>query len=373
MAPTWAWSSAGSVAGSGAGTDPAWVWDDEADPVVAALYQRGEVGRVNALLRGWTRNDQPLPDGLPADLHAFMLGARELPGWADPAKLEAVTDFYKIRGQYLGLLYGLGSGMMSTAIPQEARAVYYSQGGADMKDRIAKTSKLGYDIGTLNAYQPGGQMIVTAVKTRLVHAAVRHLLPQSPHWPASVSGAPISQADMLVTWHSLPTYAMRKLTEWRIAMPPAHQEAFLHLWQVSGHLIGIRDEYLPATWADAHAQSPLVLDPVLAATPEGIELAEILLSLAAEVDGGVSRHFLNATTRYLLGHELCDDLRIPRNAYWDWFARTGWPAYFAFREGTRVLPPESYYLFDELMRQGALFFLSEGRPISIEIPEGNRW
>lgn len=44
--------------------------------------------------------------------------------------------------------------MMSTVIPKEARAVYYSKGGWDLKDRISKTAKLGYDIGSLNAYQP---------------------------------------------------------------------------------------------------------------------------------------------------------------------------------------------------------------------------
>ena len=36
----------------------------------------------------------------------------------------------------------MGSGMMSCLIPHEARAVYYSRGGANMKDRISKTAKL---------------------------------------------------------------------------------------------------------------------------------------------------------------------------------------------------------------------------------------
>ena len=141
----------------GEGTDPAWVWDDEADPLVADLITRGDVPRVNELLRTWTKNGQPLPDGLPADLRDFMEQARRLPSWASPAKLAAAVEFNKKRGLYLGLLYGLGSGMMTTAIPHEARAVYYSKGGADMKDRISKTAKLGYDIGSLNAYQPDGE------------------------------------------------------------------------------------------------------------------------------------------------------------------------------------------------------------------------
>src|SRR3546814_5253929 len=55
-----------------------------------------------------------------------------------------------------------------------SRSVYYSKGGHDLKDRITKTAKLGYDIGSSNAYAADGEMIVTCVKTRLVHAAVRH-------------------------------------------------------------------------------------------------------------------------------------------------------------------------------------------------------
>nr|MDT0664453.1 DUF2236 domain-containing protein [Micromonospora sp. DSM 115978] len=121
------------------------MWDPEADPVVASLLDHGDVARVNDLLRTWKKNGQPLPAGLPADVRDFMEQARQLPSWVDHGKLATAFDFNQKRGLYLGVLYGLASGMMSTVIPQEARAVYYSQGGADMKDRISKTAKLGYD------------------------------------------------------------------------------------------------------------------------------------------------------------------------------------------------------------------------------------
>jgi endo-cleaving rubber dioxygenase len=371
----WTWAPSGSIAGTGAGADPRWVWDDEADPLVASLFERGEVRRVNELLRTWTRNGQPLPDGLPADLHGFLEQARQLPSWADQGKLATAVEFNVKRGSYLGLLYGLGSGMMSTVIPREARAVYYSQGGADMKDRISKTAKLGYDIGALDAYRPEGEMVVTAVKTRLVHAAVRHLLPQSPAWSQiSDEQIPISQRDMMVTWNSLPTFVMQKLLAWRIPIPQDESEAFLHSWQVSAHMLGIRDEYIPANWDEANAQSAQILAPLLGPTPEGAELAEILLSLAAEIDGGASRPFLNAMTRYVLGDQIAIWLNIPREPGWDLFVRSGWPAFVAFREALLPLPlvPRGYWTFDEFLRQGALFFLSEGKPINIEIPEGNR-
>src|SRR5688500_9900996 len=71
----WTWSPKGSVAGTGDGADPRWVWDAEADPLVASLLDRGDVPKVNQLLRTWTKNGQPLPAGLPADLRDFMENA----------------------------------------------------------------------------------------------------------------------------------------------------------------------------------------------------------------------------------------------------------------------------------------------------------
>ncbi|MEU6723728.1 oxygenase MpaB family protein [Nonomuraea wenchangensis] len=375
-AHAWTWSPTGSVAGTGAGLDPRWVWDEEADPLVASLLDRGDVTRVNTLLRTWTKNGQPLPAGLPADLRDFMERARQLPSWADQGKLDLAVEFNKKRGLYLGVLYGLASGMMSTVIPKEARAVYYSQGGADMKDRISKTAKLGYDIGSTNAYRPDGEMIVTAVKTRLVHAAVRHLLPQSPSWSqVADEEIPISQRDMMVTWHSLPTTVMQKLVAWKVPIPSNESAAFLHSWQVGAHMLGIKDEYIPASWAEANSQAAQVLTPILAPTPEGIKLADILLNLGSSVDAGIlSKPILGAFTRFMLGDQIAGWLKIGREPVWDPLLKVAWGPFIAVREGLLPFPlaPEAYWLFDEFLRKAALLFLSEARPISIEIPDSNR-
>lgn len=372
--PAWTWSPTASVAGFGTGADPRTVWDDRADTVVKALFERGEVDRVNELLADWTRNDQPLPAGLPADLRVFIEEARQLPAWTDQAKLSRAFAFYERRGLYLGVLYGLGSGMMSCVIPREAKAVYYSAGGADMKDRIAKTAKLGYDIGAEHAFGAGGQMVVTCVKTRLTHAAVRHLLPQSSHWQASAEEAkPISQADIMVTWHSLATFTSNKLAAWGVPVPAADSGAFLHLWQIAAHLLGVSDEYIPASWSEANAQSRQVLDPILRPTTEGVKLAKILLNLAAEYDGGLTKPMLHSFTRYCLGDQIASWLEVPRELLTDPMVKNGWPLFIAFREGTMSFPfpPQGYWVFDEFLRLAVLFFLGEGRPINITMPTGN--
>ena len=376
VSPTeaWSWSPVGSVIGSGTGLDPKTVWDDECDTVVRALFERGEVDLVNRLLAGWTRNSQPLPAGLPADLHAFLENARQLPAWTDQAKLTRAFGFYEKRGLYLGGLYGFGSGMMSCVIPREAKAVYYSAGGADMKDRIAKTAKLGYDIGVKDAFGPSGQMVVTCLKTRLTHSAVRHLLPLSAHWKgAADESKPISQADIMVTWHSLATFTSNKLAMWGVSVPAADSTAFLHLWQLTAHMLGVKDEYIPADWAEANDQARQVLDPILAPTSEGKALAKILLNLMAEYDQGLSKPMLHSFTRYNLGDQICEWLDVPREPATDAMLTTGWPPFIRFREAGLAVPlaPQGYWAFDELLRQSVLFFLGEGKPINITLPTGN--
>ncbi|MCW8103060.1 DUF2236 domain-containing protein [Streptomyces tauricus] len=374
--PLWTWAPSGSVAGKGAGLDPEWVWDEEADPVLAAVIERGDTAKANEVLRKWTRNDQPLPAGLPADLRDFMERARQLPSWTDRRKLDAAAQFTKKKGIYAGALYGLGSGLMSTAIPREARAVYYSKGGADMKDRIAKTAQLGYDVGDLDAYQPQGGMIVTAVKTRLVHAAVRHLLPQSPGWSQTSGGQtiPISQADIMVTWHSLSTFVMRKLIDWRVPVSSTESDGFLHVWQVTAHMLGVQDEYIPASWNEANAQAAQVLDPRLAATPEGKELTDVLLDIVAELDAGLTRPLINAFGRYTLGDRTGDLIGLDREPFWQPLIAAAWPLLVAFREGLIPLPlvPQAAWAVEEAIRKFVLLFLAEGRGIHLEIPDTNR-
>ncbi|MEU2344107.1 oxygenase MpaB family protein [Streptomyces sp. NPDC013082] len=375
-AKAWAWASKDSVAGSGTGADPEYVWDSATDPLMVSLLQNGQVPAVNAAMAGWVNNGDSLPSGLPAELAAHLRTVNKLPPWADPVKLARAADFNRRKDTYLFMLYGLGSGIMSTVIPREARSVYWSVGGADMKDRAAKTFTFGYDLSQLDAFKPTGQFVVTANKTRLVHGAVRHLLPQSPHWRAVTDqSVPISAADILVTFHSLGTFVRRRLLDWKVPMSAADQEAFLHSWQVALHLLGVPDEYIPKTWAAAEAQSAQVLTPILAPTPEGLDLAEVLLGLTAEIDLGVTRGFLNEFVRYVLSNEVGDWLKLPRDYAAAALVRTVWPAFILFREGLSPVMPGTFYMFDQFVRGLAMLFLNKGSSSTttpITIPTGNR-
>ncbi|MEV4888711.1 oxygenase MpaB family protein [Nonomuraea sp. NPDC055795] len=373
LAGDWTWPASGSIAGSGTGADPRWVWDEVADPLLASLFERGVIPEANRLLYDWNRNDQPLPAGLPEDLRAFIEQARQLPSWADPAKLDAGARFHALKGNYIVVLTIVGAGMLATAIPKEARAVYYSAGGADLKDRIAKTNILAYAVRPRNAWGAGGTAVVEAVKTRLVHAAVRHLLKSSPHWSGPI---PITQEDMLVTWHTLATYSMRGLREWKVRMSATEVEGYLHSVQMLGHMLGIRDEFLPATWDTSYTQSDLVLPRNMGPTREGVELNAILRDMLAELTspGGIDKPLVNAFSRSLTGNQVADWNGIRREPLWDPVVKTAWPLLVRFREGLIGLPlvPAAAWLLDEMVKKWTTYYLTRGAQTKIVIPTGNR-
>ncbi|MBG0566035.1 oxygenase MpaB family protein [Actinoplanes aureus] len=374
----WAWSSAGSIAGTDTITDPWGVWDDATDPLVASLLRDGQIPAVNTAFDKWVNNGDALPSGIPAGLTTYLQQHNRLPSWADQTKLNRAAQFNKRMSMYLFLLYGLGSGIMSTVIPREARNVYWSEGGADMKARAAKTFTYGYDLSAIDAFQPSGHFVVTSNKTRLTHAAVRHLLPQSAKWRAVTDDQdfiPISNGDILITFHSLGTFVHGKLKSWGIRMSAAEEDAFLHMWQVALHLLGVRDDFIPASWAAAKQQSAYALTPIMAPTPEGIDLADILLGLTSQIDLGVTKGFQREFARYLLSDKVGDWLKLPR----DYAARTlievGWPAYVAFREGLSPIMPTGFSMFDRFVRGLAMLFLNNGTSATytpITIPTGNR-
>ena len=274
---------------------------------------------------------------------------------------------------------------MSCAIPDEARAVYHSKGGEDMRDRVAKTAKLGYDVGTENAFDPDGEMIVTCIKTRLTHSAVRHLITSSPRWQAGGDiPAPISQRDLIITWHSLATFIHRTLGAWSVPVDRRPTPTgFLHVWQVTAHYLGVEDVYIPATWADAQYQSDQTLDAVIGVDARGHRAGrDPPVARLRSTTSGLTRP---AAQRHGPLHGRHEQRRPEHRRHAPDPRRTrsgtrassnGWPSFVAAREqGTRFpgIEPPATGPSTSCSGSGVLWGLNGGPgPIYIEMPTANR-
>ncbi|MDI2128387.1 oxygenase MpaB family protein [Yinghuangia seranimata] len=372
----WSWSSSGSLAGTDTVTDPFAVWDPVPDEVAARILADGATASVNSAWKTWVNNGDPLPAGMPDYLKSYLQQVNQLPSWADPALLAASEKLYKRLSMYLFLSLSLGSGILSTVIPREARAVYWSAGGADMKARAAKTFTFGYDLAAANTWTPAGHFVVTANKTRLVHSTVRNLLPTSTHFQSgSDQPKPISNGDILRTFHSTATFTHLNMAKWHISLSNAEQAADLHAWQVALHLLGVQRQFIPASWSDAVAQAEQMLWPDLGPTTEGTSLAKTLLGYIEQPTLGLDTGFVSEMVRYLIGDTYCNWLGLPHDYFSRGVIEVGWPLYVAFREGTSWFMPANYYLFDQFVRGVAMLFLNNGTSATqtpVTLPSANR-
>ncbi|WP_405914964.1 oxygenase MpaB family protein [Streptomyces sp. NBC_00728] len=376
VSQAWSWSSSGSLAATDTVTDPFSVWDPVADDVASRLLGDGSIPAVNTAWESWTNNADSLPSGMPDYLTSYLTQVNKLPSWADPTLLAASETLYTRLSSYLFVSESLGSGVLSTVIPREARAVYWSAGGADMKARAAKTFTFGYDLHSGNTWKPTGHFVVTANKTRLVHAAVRNLLPTSTHFAATADQPkPISNGDILRTFHSVATVAHNNMRKWGIPLSATEQAADLHAWQVALHLLGVQDQFIPASWSDAQAQATQMLWPVVAPTAEGIDLAKTLLGYVEDPVAGLDTGFVSEFTRYLIGDQYADWLRLPHDLVSRALIQSAWPLYVAFREGLSPIAPNGFSLFDQALRGIAMLFLNNGTSPTqtpITLPTANR-
>jgi ER-bound oxygenase mpaB/B'/Rubber oxygenase, catalytic domain len=130
-----------------------------------------------------------------------------------------------------------------------------------------------------------------------------------PDW-----GTPINQEDLAGTRMSFSYVFSEPMRRLGVRVPAKDVEAYLHLWNVIGHPLGVRDELLVHDIADATALVDTIRRRQFEASPEGQELTRALLDLMDEL---TPVHRLDGTIppliRHLIGDETADLLLIPKS------------------------------------------------------------
>ena len=195
-------------------------------------------------------------------------------------------------------------------------------------------------------------MIVTCVKTRMTHAAVRHLLPQSPYWPSQNGTEADPDQPGRHHGHLAQPRHLRLAPDEQVG--PAHPlgRARRLPAPVADHRahVGRQGRVHPGDVGRGRCTGQAGPRPVIAATPEGIKLADVLLDIAqiSQIDlngDGVTpvRPVMHALTRYMLGDVITDSLQIPRALGRP--RRMGVPRFVDIREGA-ALPADPDALLD---------------------------
>ena len=285
--------------------------DPAADDVISAIFARGQVDAVNALMNNIFRTAEPLPPGLPPEAAAYFSDTA-LPAWADPAQLALAQQLFTRTGWQLAM------GLFCSSLPQAyaaangAHVITQTQGMTKhTKQRIFETAQFLFDVMDEGALSPGGRGVLTAKKVRLMHATVRHLILRNP-WDAARLGQPINQEDLAGTLMTFSVVTLDGLRLLEIPYSAEEGDAWLHTWKVIGHLLGLRDELLPTDLIDAEELMEAIRDRQWRPSEDGRALTRPLVEMMQSYfPGDAFDGFPVALIRALSGDHCADLLGLP--------------------------------------------------------------
>ncbi len=340
--------------------------DPLADRTVAAIGT-ARLGAATRLMALWTTNAsldtwaQAAADADPelvAVLSDYVDAGRRLPDWIRPADVARAEDVFMAYGPLSCTLLFCASLPECYFLPHLAEVLHIAgQLEAHTEYRIRQTAAMVFPVmmkGGLTTPEGGG--IAQVLKVRLIHATIRHLIlrgspeavsgrvpPLPPPgsgagmheamaahgWDVERQGLPCNQLELaytLLTFHYVFLKGMRTLRE---PLSADDERAYLHAWNVVGHVLGIRDELMPDSWEQAAAlfddiQAAARAQPAQPDVRPGLGQA-LMATMAQSIRIPVLRHLPVPMTRWLITSQTADAIGAS--------ARVGWLTRMVFAAG----------------------------------------
>jgi hypothetical protein len=249
--------------------------------LIAIVNRELAAWSTNGALAAW-RASPATPAPLAAALHDFVAAAGSLPDWADAAQIARAEHVFMDIGVMSCTLLFCASLPECYVVPDLA-AVLHAAGQLDRhcEYRIRATAAMIFPVmmhGGLTT--PAGGGVAQTLKVRLIHATIRYLIlhgavdtvdaatpvpgragwPQTNNmqqqllangWNTARDGLPCNQEELAYTLLTFGYVYLRGLRTLGLRLPAIDEAAFLHTWNVVGHLLGIERDLMPTSLAQA--------------------------------------------------------------------------------------------------------------------------
>ncbi|MFD1831277.1 oxygenase MpaB family protein [Streptomyces desertarenae] len=347
------------------------VGDELADATVATLFERGEVGKFNALMRYVSTAGQDLPEGLPDVAREYLHATGAPPSWVDWEEMERARLFFLDNNVHISTALSFAAMPACYVVPHVARLLSATHSLEYPSKRMAETGQFTVYLMRPDAFEAGGRFIPAAQKVRLLHAAVRHHLRRESLWDVENLGTPICQEDMIGGQMFFSLLVLDSLHRLGVHMSAEGAEAYYYAWRVVGVMLGVDQGSVPEDLQAARRFLDLYLVRHMGPSEEGAHLTRQLIDLYEEVvPGTFFDPIVSALIRHLIGGTCADWLQVPRTP-WDTLVRAA-PALLEVLETIEDRSPLGAWALDRLGHLTTVFELSSltrGRVMHYAIPE----
>ena len=291
--------------------------DPPADAAVELLFEQEQVQSVNKLMKLLVQNDMPPPEALPLAARRYFDETDDLPEWANVIMIREAEELFGRYGVQIVLILNCYSLPLTYAM-KGVRVLYdTARLYTDPKRRVVETAQMIIDVMRPGGLERGGSGVRSAQKVRLMHAAVRHLL-LAQDWDTTL-GLPINQEDLVGTLLSFSAIVIDGLRKLGVDLTPRETAAFIHTWNVVGHIMGVKADLLPVDLAEADELVADIIRRQFQPSMHSRAMVEALVNLMEySIPGNLFDGIAVSLIRYFIGDFKADSLGLPQD---DWTQR----------------------------------------------------
>ncbi|MFF8275978.1 oxygenase MpaB family protein [Streptomyces lateritius] len=345
--------------------------DELADATVATLFERGEVGTFNTLMRYVSRVGQDLPDGLPDVAREYLHATSAPPAWVDWEEMEKARLFFVDNNVHISTALSFAAMPACYLVPGVARLLSATHGLSYPSKRMAETGQFTVYLMQPDAFEAGSRFLPAAQKVRLLHASIRHHLERENSWDTAALGTPICQEDMIGGQMFFSLLVLDSLDRLGVHMSTEGAEAYFYAWRVVGAMLGVDQDAVPKDLEAARRFLDLYMLRHMGPSAEGAHLTRQLIDLYEEVvPGTFFDPVVSALIRHLIGDTCADWLDVPRTP-WDTVVKAA-PHLLGVLETIEDRSPLGAWALDRLGHLTTLLELSSltrGRVMHYAIPD----
>jgi hypothetical protein len=240
------------------------------------------------------------------------------PSWVDFSRMRAGTQLGLRTPMQSALALILGSLIESYGAAKGAKVLIRS--GALTKQvvkRLHDTTTFVLEIAASRGPRPGSFAHRHIVRTRLVHAFVRHGMDRRGDWDAAAWGQPVNQEDLAWTLMVFCHVYLRSMERLGFTLSTEEEDSVHHMYRWVGHLMGIKAELLTTTRADERALYAHVRRRQLHPDDDSRTLARALVKgLAMRRPFFLPAGAIATLARHVVGPELADGLALRASVPW---------------------------------------------------------
>jgi hypothetical protein len=260
----------------------------------------------------------------PKDARRFLEGLLDVPFWVDRQRASRGGAVLLRTGIFGALVLAFRSLILGYCSPAGNKPLVFSgRLRASASRRLGETGRFVQSVYLDGGLLPGAPGFVAAARVRLMHAQVRRLLLATPRWQGAQWGLPINQLDMAGTVLLFSLVVLDGLRRFGFRFSAEEVSDVLHLWRTTGWLLGVREELLCSSEAEARDLWDLIRLTQGRPDADSVALAEALLEsprAEAKTEAEQSRAdsvvaLGQGLARFLLDEGYADALRIPRNGW----------------------------------------------------------